>query len=265
MSKQRADELLVARGLADSRSQAQRLVMAGQVRANGQVVAKPSSQLASDSQLEVDHGPKYVSRGGEKLEAALAQFEIAPKGWSCADVGASTGGFSDCLLQTGAARIYAIDVGKGQLHWRLRLDPRIIVMEATNARHLERLPEQVDLIVVDVSFISLKVILPVVRSWLALDGQLVALIKPQFEAGKQEVARGKGVIRDAEVHQRVLNEVLEFVSNDGYQLRGLMRSPILGPKGNQEFLLWADCSQPAGHSPEALIAPLFTAGDAEAR
>ncbi|MCW5876611.1 MAG: TlyA family RNA methyltransferase [Anaerolineales bacterium] len=257
MSKQRADELLVARGLAESRSQAQRLVMAGQVRADGQVVAKPSSLLAADSQLVVDQGPKYVSRGGEKLEAALQHFGLDPQGAVCADVGASTGGFSDCLLQAGAARVYAIDVGKGQLHWRLRLDPRVIVMEATNARTLSRLAEEVNLVVVDVSFISLKVILPVVRGWLAPKGQLVALVKPQFEAGRQEVSRGKGVIRDAAIHRRVVAEVLEAASQQGYRSLGLMRSPILGPKGNQEFLFWADCAEGPGGEPGELIEPLF--------
>ncbi|MEX2160363.1 MAG: TlyA family RNA methyltransferase [Anaerolineales bacterium] len=239
MLKKRADALLVERGLAESRNQAQRLVMAGQVRADGQVVAKPSSLLAPEAALEVDKGPRFVSRGGEKLEAALLGFDIKVAGLTCADIGASTGGFTDCLLQHGAAKVYAIDVGKGQLHWKLRQDPRVVVMEETNARHLAALPESVDLVTIDASFISLKTLLPVARKWLADEGQLVALIKPQFEAGKAEAGRGKGVIRDALIHRRVLAEVLEAAGQHGFGVKGLMRSPILGPKGNVEFLMWA--------------------------
>src|SRR3990170_7879484 len=185
MPKQRADELLVARGLAESRSQAQRLVMAGQVRAAGQVVAKPSSLLAPEVDLQVDTGPRFVSRGGEKLAAALAHFSVSVDGFVCADLGASTGGFTDCLLQHGAARVYAIDVGKGQLHWRLRGHPRVRVIEGTNARALASLPEPISLATIDVSFISLKLLLPVVMAWFSdRHGEIIGLIKPQFEAGK---------------------------------------------------------------------------------
>lgn len=242
MPKQRADALLVERGLAESRTQAQRLVMAGQVRANGQVVPKPSSLLADETSLEVIKGPRYVSRGGEKLEAALGQFEIDPTRWICTDVGSSTGGFTDCLLQHGAAKVYAIDVGKGQLDWKLRQDARVVVMEQTNARNIEKLPEPISLATVDASFISLKTLLPVVRTWLAEKGQVIALIKPQFEAGKQESSRGEGVIRNPEIHHRILSEVLGFAEQNGFGLLGLIRSPLVGPKGNIEFLLWAEAS-----------------------
>jgi 23S rRNA (cytidine1920-2'-O)/16S rRNA (cytidine1409-2'-O)-methyltransferase len=253
MPKQRADALLVERGLAESRTQAQRLVMAGQVRANGQVVPKASSMLADETLLEVIKGPRYVSRGGEKLEAALTQFEIDPTGQICADVGSSTGGFTDCLLQHGAAKIYAIDVGKGQLDWKLRQDERVVVMEQTNARNVHKLPEPISLATVDASFISLKTLLPVVRRWLAENGQVIALIKPQFEAGKQEASRGEGVIRDPEIHRRILGEVLDFVERNGFGLLGLIRSPLVGPKGNIEFLLWAGVSVPPTLPIEQLV------------
>jgi 23S rRNA (cytidine1920-2'-O)/16S rRNA (cytidine1409-2'-O)-methyltransferase len=238
MPKQRADLLLVARGLAESRALAQRLVMAGQVRADGQVVLKPASMLDERVDLRVDAGPKYVSRGGDKLEAALSAFPVATSGVVCADVGASTGGFTDCLLQSGAARVYAIDVGRGELHWKLRNDPRVVVMERTNARNLKDLPEQVDLVVMDASFISSAVLVPVAAGWMAVQADLILLIKPQFEAGRRDAAKGRGVIRDPEVHGRVLNELLPSIERAGLALKGLIRSPILGPKGNVEFLGW---------------------------
>ena len=234
--KTRVDLLLVERGLAESRSLAQRLVMAGQVRADDQVVDKPSIKLDEDVVLTVDRGPRFVSRGGEKLQAAFDAFEIDVTGLVCADLGASTGGFTDCLLQHGAAKVYAIDVGQGILHWKLRNDPRVVVMEGTNARYLEKLPESVEFVTVDASFISLKNLLPVVKGW-GLK-QLLILIKPQFEAGRKEVARGKGVVRDTEIHRRVLLDVLDFARDNNYQVKGLARSPVLGPKGNVEFLGW---------------------------
>ncbi len=234
--KQRADQLLVKKGLAESRTQAQRLILAGQVWADGHPVTKPSTPLPEEAQLEVRERPRYVSRGGEKLEAALARFRIPVEGRICADVGASTGGFTDCLLQHGATRVYAIDVGHGQLHWKLRQDPRVVVMEGVNARHLESLPEPVSLVTVDVSFISVRLILPAVRGWLAPEADLLVLVKPQFEAGKREAARGKGVIRKAEVHRRVLEEVLTVLENLGYRVQGVIPSPIRGAKkGNIEF------------------------------
>ena len=247
MPKVRLDVLLVEKGLADSRAKAQALIMAGQVRVADQVALKPATPVRPDSALTVDTGPRFVSRGGEKLAGALDAFKMDVTGFTCADVGASTGGFTDCLLQHGAAKVYAIDVGKGILHWKLRNDPRVIVMEETNARFVESLPERVDLVTVDASFISLKTLLPVIRKWLAPSplaplpggkGDIVALIKPQFEAGKKEVSRGDGVIRDPEIHRQVLVDVLTFARNAGFGLRGLVKSSLLGPKGNAEFLVW---------------------------
>lgn len=254
MPKVRLDVLLVERGLAESRAKAQAMIMAGQVRVADQVALKPATAVQADSPLTVDSGPRFVSRGGEKLDAALEAFAIDVRGFVCADVGASTGGFTDCLLQREAAKVYAIDVGKGILHWKLRNDKRVIVMEETNARFVESLPEQVDLVTVDASFISLKVLLPTIKRWTPLhlppnpldlggvprrgEGGIVALIKPQFEAGKKDVSRGDGVIRDPEIHKQVLLDVLTFAQNEGFGIRGLIKSPLLGPKGNAEFLVW---------------------------
>lgn len=254
MSKVRLDVLLVERGLAESRAKAQALIMAGQVRIADQVALKAGMSVDSESTLTVDSGPRFVSRGGEKLDGALEAFNIDVKDFVCADVGASTGGFTDCLLQRGAAKVYAIDVGKGILHWKLRNDPRVVVMEETNARYVEALPEKVDLVTIDASFISLKILLPVVKKWstdfplstLQAENrkwkveQVIALIKPQFEAGKKDVSRGDGVIRDPEIHKQVLLDVLSFAQNEGFGIRGLIKSPLLGPKGNVEFLAWMD-------------------------
>jgi len=252
MPKVRLDVLLVERGLAESRAKAQALIMARQVRVNGQTALKPATAIEPSATLTVDAGPRFVSRGGEKLDAALEAFQIDVKDLVCADVGASTGGFTDCMLQRGVAKVYAIDVGKGILHWKLRNDPRVIVMEETNARFVESLPEKISLVTIDASFISLKIILPVVKKWFTplqlspfseemgreQDGSIVALIKPQFEAGKKDVARGNGVIRDANIHKQVLRDVLTFAHVEGFTVRGLIRSPLLGPKGNTEFLTW---------------------------
>jgi 23S rRNA (cytidine1920-2'-O)/16S rRNA (cytidine1409-2'-O)-methyltransferase len=242
MPKVRLDVLLVERGLAESRAKAQALIMAGQVRVAGQTALKPSTAIPPDSELTVDAGPRFVSRGGEKLDAALEAFAIDVSGLTCADVGSSTGGFTDCLLQRGAARVYAIDVGKGILHWKLRNDLRVVVMEQTNARFVEALPEKIHFVTIDASFISLKILLPVVKRWNGGEGirerGIVALIKPQFEAGKKDVARGDGVIRDPEIHRQVLNDVLAYAQQDGFGIHGLIKSPLLGPKGNAEFLVW---------------------------
>jgi len=259
MAKVRLDTLLVEKGLAESRTKAQALIMAGQVRVDGQVVIKPATSVAAEAGITVDSGPKYVSRGGEKLEAALDAFGVDVTGRVCADVGSSTGGFTDCLRQRGAARVYAMDVGKGLLHWKLHTDPRVVVMEGTNARFVESLPETVSLVTIDASFISLKILLPVAKGWFAPPtpppfseiakhpvgkmggdegGGIIALIKPQFEAGRKETAKNKGVIRDPAVHRAVLNDVLTFAQEIGFAVRGLMRSPLLGPKGNVEFLVW---------------------------
>lgn len=252
MPKNRLDVLLVERGLAESRAKAQALIMAGQVRVNDQVALKPATAIDTKSTLTVDHGPRFVSRGGEKLDAALEAFGIEVKGLVCADVGASTGGFTDCMLQRGAEKVFAIDVGKGILHWKLRNYPRVVVMEETNARHVESLPEPISFVTVDASFISLKILLPVVRKWLTHTGEVVALIKPQFEAGKKDVARGDGVIRDPEIHRQVLLDVLTFAKAEGFALRGLIKSPLLGPKGNAEFLVWLGL-QPGDRSVEELV------------
>jgi 23S rRNA (cytidine1920-2'-O)/16S rRNA (cytidine1409-2'-O)-methyltransferase len=241
MPKVRLDVLLVERGLAESRAKAQAMIMAGQVRVADQVTLKPATAIQSDSVLTVDLGPRFISRGGEKLDAALEALHVDVTGLVCADVGASTGGFTDCLLQRGAAKVYAIDVGKGILHWKLRNDPRVVVMESTNARYVESLPEQVSLVTVDASFISLKILLPVIKKWGFVEektGGILALIKPQFEAGRKDVARGDGVIRDPEIHKQVLLDVLGFSEKEGFQIQGLIKSPLLGPKGNAEFLVW---------------------------
>jgi len=247
MPKVRLDVLLVERGLAESRAKAQAMIMAGQVRVAGQTTLKPATAIPADSTVTVDSGPRFVSRGGEKLDAALEAFNLDISGLTCADVGSSTGGFTDCLLQRGAARVYAIDVGKGILHWKLRNDPRVVVMESTNARFVESLPERVVFVTIDASFISLKILLPVVKKWIPPsppaplpggEGGIVALIKPQFEAGKKDVARGDGVIRDPEIHRQVLMDVLGFARQEGFSVRGLIKSPLLGPKGNAEFLAW---------------------------
>ncbi|MCS7178292.1 MAG: TlyA family RNA methyltransferase [Anaerolineae bacterium] len=233
----RLDRLLVERGLAESRAEAQRWIRAGKVRVAGRVMDQPGALVTRDVPVVVAARPRFVSRGGEKLEAALVGFGVDVRGWVVADVGASTGGFTDCLLQRGAVRVYAIDVGYGQLDWRLRNDPRVVVMERTNARHLERLPEPVHLVTVDVSFISLRLIFPRAVGWLGPQGQVIALIKPQFEAGRQDVGKG-GVVRDPAVHRRVLEEVIRAAADLGLTLCGLMVSPLLGPAGNREFLGW---------------------------
>jgi 23S rRNA (cytidine1920-2'-O)/16S rRNA (cytidine1409-2'-O)-methyltransferase len=239
MSKIRLDVLMVELSLAESRSQAQSLIMAGQVRVNGQVVLKPGVAVSKEASLEVDSGPPFVSRGGKKLEAALAAFHPQVQGQICADVGASTGGFTDCLLQHGASRVYAIDVGSGILDWKLRQHPRVVVMEGTNARFVDSLPEPVGLVTIDASFISLRLLLPVVKGWYGpQSGEALVLIKPQFEAGRQVVAHGKGVVRDPQVHRKVLEDVITFAQNIGFGVRGVIRSPLLGPKGNVEFLAY---------------------------
>ena len=233
--KERLDLLLVERELAESRQQAQRLIMAGQVTVDGGMVDKPGTRVPAGADVQVAGGLPYASRGGYKLAAALDAFHLEVEGLIAADVGASTGGFTDCLLQRGAARVYAIDVGYGQLAWKLQQDPRVVVMDRVNARYLERLPEAVDLATVDVSFISLRLILPVVLGWLRPGGQIVALIKPQFEAGREQVGKG-GVVRDPAVHRSVLAEILHLAAERGLGLMGLIRSPITGPAGNVEFL-----------------------------
>jgi len=236
--KARLDLLLVEKGLAPSRTKAQALILAGQVRVNGVLVDKPSALIARSAFLEVLAPPKYVSRGGEKLAAALQAFRLDPSGKVCLDIGASTGGFTDCLLQHGAARVYAVDVGRGQLHWKLRQDPRVVVKEGLNARFLkpEDIGEPVDLVTIDVSFISLRLILPRLVGIVRKEGDVVPLVKPQFEAGREHVR--KGVVRDPRVHRAVLEELVRFVREElGWSVCNGVASPLLGPEGNREFFL----------------------------
>ncbi len=235
--KVRLDELLVARGLAENRSQAQRLIMAGQVLWADQVLDKPGHRAPEDADLRVKQGLPYVSRGGLKLAAALDAFGVDPTGWVCADIGASTGGFTDCLLQRGAARVYAVDVGYGQLAWSLRQDPRVVSLERANIRHLASLPESVALATIDVSFIGLGLVLPRVVELLAPGGQVIALIKPQFEVDRGLVSEG-GVVRDPSLHRAVIERVLCEAAGMGLAPAGVIRSPITGPAGNVEFLAW---------------------------
>lgn len=237
--KVRVDQILVQRGIAEDLDEARRLVMAGKVLSEGQLIFTPSQKVAQDGDLSLTPQAVFVSRGGEKLQAALEEFKVSPKGLICADVGASTGGFTDCLLQAGAARVYAVDVGYGILDWGLRNDDRVVVLERTNARDLEKLSEPVTLITADVSFISLKKILPSLRGWYPPGGgQAVLLVKPQFEATRDEAAQGAGVISDPAIHRRVLEEVLGFALEKGFEVRGIIRSPLRGPAGNQEYLAW---------------------------
>ena len=235
--KQRLDVAVHERGLAPSRAKAQGMIMAGEVIVNGTVIDKPGTRVLSDDVIETKHKPRFVSRGGEKLAGALDAFQLDVTGRICADVGASTGGFTDCLLQNGAARVYAIDVGYGQLDYGLRQDERVIVIERTNARHLEKLDEPVNLVVVDASFISLRLLLPTIKKWLMPQADLITLIKPQFEAGKKEVGKG-GVVKDSNTHRRVLEEILQFATDGGFIVAGLTQSSIKGPAGNIEFLAW---------------------------
>jgi 23S rRNA (cytidine1920-2'-O)/16S rRNA (cytidine1409-2'-O)-methyltransferase len=226
---------MVEQGLAESREQAQRLIMAGQVIVDDRVVDKPGTRVQPMASLTVTGSLPYASRGGFKLAAALEAFGLDVRGRTVADVGASTGGFTDCLLQQGAARVYAIDVGYGQLAWKLQQDPRVVVMDRTNARYVEALAEPVDLVTIDASFISLKLILPAVTGWLRDGGQIVALIKPQFEAGPEQVGKG-GVVRDPVIHRVVLKDLAAWAAARGIGLSGMIRSPITGPAGNVEFL-----------------------------
>jgi len=244
MEKVRLDSALVKKGLTVSREKAKAIIMAGQVFVDGRKIDKAGTSIKINSKIEIiGNTLPYVSRGGLKLAKALEVFSINLNGKVMADIGASTGGFTDCALQNGAAKVYAIDVGYGQLDWKLRSDPRVINMERTNARYLtERdLVEKVDLVTIDVAFISLSKILPAVKNIIKEDGEIIALIKPQFEAGKEKVGK-KGVVRDPEVHIEVIIKVLEVSKCLGFSVKGLTSSPIKGPEGNIEYLLWLDKS-----------------------
>ncbi len=234
MARQRLDLLLVERGLVESREKARARIMAGQVLVEDRPVSKPGTLVDTQARLRLLAEPRYVGRGGDKLEHALRAFALDVTGLVCADIGAGTGGFTDCLLQHGARRVYAIDVGYGQLHPRLRDDPRVVVMERTNARYLGRLPEPLDLATVDVSFISLTKVLPAVAANLRPGGSIVALFKPQFEARRGEVPR-KGVIRDPLLHATLIGRFVAWATGQGYRVLGPVRSPLPGAEGNLEF------------------------------
>jgi 23S rRNA (cytidine1920-2'-O)/16S rRNA (cytidine1409-2'-O)-methyltransferase len=236
----RLDQALVDRGLCESRERAKRAILAGQVLVNCQVAQKPSDSVSSEYEIVLAAGERFVSRGGHKLEHGLEAFHFDVTGLVAIDIGASTGGFTDCLLQRGARQVYAVDVGRGQLAWKLRKDARVVVMEKTNARYLkpEQFPQPFDLAVVDCSFISLRKILPPAVALLKRQGKIVALVKPQFEAGKAEADKGRGVIRDASIHERILEELRQFTTAQAnLSWRGAVESPLQGPAGNKEFLV----------------------------
>jgi len=239
----RLDQAMVERGLCDSREKAKRAILAGTVRVNDQRAHKASDDVRPDDVVTLDVPEKYVSRGGHKLEHALKYFQVKTLATVAMDLGASTGGFTDCMLQAGVNKVYAVDVGHGQLAWKLRQDPRVVVMEKTNARNLTPAHfgegfAPVDLITIDCSFISLRKIVPTATEFLRVGGKFVALLKPQFEAGKEEVDAGEGVITDPLIHDRVIAEFAEFVKERKYlQWLGLTESPLLGPAGNKEFLV----------------------------
>ena len=263
MKGKRLDQRLTELGLAESREKAKATIMSGLVYVNGQKSDKPGTPVSDGAKIEVRGAAcPWVSRGGFKLAKALEVFEINPAGYVCIDCGASTGGFTDVLLKNGAARVYAVDVGYGQLAWSLRTDARVTVMERTNARNLtpDMFPESMDMAVMDLSFISIRLILPAVHALLKPEGEVVCLIKPQFEAGKADVGK-KGVVRDRAVHERVLNEMLEFFPTAGYTLTGLDYSPIRGPEGNIEYLAHLKRGEHAGISPD--IAAIVAASHGE--
>jgi 23S rRNA (cytidine1920-2'-O)/16S rRNA (cytidine1409-2'-O)-methyltransferase len=251
MLRVRLDQLLVERGLAPSRAAAQAMLIAGEVEVHGRGrTMKPGNLVAADTDLIVRERQRWASRAGDKLEAALGAFRVRVDGTVAMDAGASTGGFTDVLLAHGALRVYAVDVGRGQLIDRLRADPRVVAMERTNLRTLESLPEPVQLATLDLSFISLRLVMPAVRRLLTTDGAVVALVKPQFEAGKRAVPRG-GVIRDPSIHAEVLRAVAADATEGGFGVIGLMRSPVMGTDGNVEFLV--HLGEPPGMAPEALM------------
>ncbi|MFQ5886650.1 MAG: TlyA family RNA methyltransferase [Anaerolineae bacterium] len=237
MAKRRLDTLLVERGLVESRERAQSLILAGKVKVDGHVAHKPGKRVPAEAEIALEEALPYVSRGGLKLVEALNRFQLGVSGLICADVGASTGGFTDCLLQHAAAKVYAIDVGYGQLAWELRQDPRVVVLERTNIRYLESLPEPIDLATIDVSFISLELVLPPTLNFLKPEGQIIALVKPQFEAGRKQIGKG-GVVKDPEVHRQVLHRVARVAQDLGLRILGLIPSPLLGPAGNAEFFIY---------------------------
>lgn len=250
--KERIDKLLLDRGLVATRSKSQAMIMAGEVLVEGETVTKAGQRVPVNAHIEIVAPAPFVSRGGYKLIDALDRFEIDVSGLVCADVGACTGGFTDVLLQRNASRVYAIDVGYGQLDWNLRNDARVVVMERTNARYLDSLAEQVSFVTIDVSFISLKLVLPAASTWLEDQGEIVSLVKPQFEAGREKVGKG-GIVRDPEVHRHVLLDILNWSKEKNLVPSDLIRSPITGSRGNVEFLLHLKPGQPESTPIEKLI------------
>jgi 23S rRNA (cytidine1920-2'-O)/16S rRNA (cytidine1409-2'-O)-methyltransferase len=236
VAKRRIDSLLVAEGLVVSRAKAQALIMAGEVTVDGRLVTRPGTLIEEVAAIVISEPPPFVSRGGIKLDHALDEFRLDVRGKVAADIGASTGGFTDCLLKRGASRVYAIDVGYGQLDYRLRQDPRVVVMERVNARYPISLPEKVDLATIDLSFISVTKVIPSVAQILKEDGYLVVLVKPQFESRKGEVGKG-GIIKDPRLHAAILGRFIVWVVDNGFRLKGLIVSPILGTEGNKEFFV----------------------------
>ena len=252
--KKRLDVLLTEQGYAENRTKAQAIIMSGIVYADGQKADKPGTAYEETVSIEVRGGAcPYVSRGGLKLEKALRDFGVKPEGFVCSDSGASTGGFTDCLLQQGARKVFAIDVGYGQLDWKIRSDPRVVVMEKTNIRYVtpEQLGEPLDLSVVDVSFISLKIVLPAIRALLKPTGQVLCLIKPQFEAGREKVGK-KGVVREKSTHVEVLQGFVELADSLGFHILGLTYSPVKGPEGNIEFLGYLSLNDVPGICPDVV-------------
>ena len=238
--KDRVDRVLVERGVVPSRERARALIMAGKVTVNGKRIDKPGIQINGDARLRLQEGDSpYVSRGGQKMEGALKAFAVDPKGMLVMDVGASTGGFSDCVLQRGAKKVYAVDVGYGQLAWKLQKDPRVVNLERTNIRYLQRekIQEEIDLILIDTSFISIEKFLPHVLGFLKKGGAILSLIKPQFEVGKGDVGKG-GVVRDKALHEKVINRISVLCQGLGLTILGVTESPLLGPKGNKEFFIY---------------------------
>lgn len=237
MAKKRIDIMLVEKGLAESRAKAQAMIMAGDVLADGKIVLKAGTLVNKDADVSVAEPPPFVSRGGLKLDYGLGYFGLDVRDAVVADIGASTGGFTDCLLKRGVRRVYAVDVGYGQLDYRLRQDPRVIVMDRVNARNTPDIREKLDMVVIDVSFISVEKIIPAVAGLLKEKGSIIVLVKPQFEAKRKEVGKG-GIIRQPEIHARVLGRFVKWVTDNGYRLKGMVGSPIEGASGNREFLTW---------------------------
>ncbi len=243
-AKQRLDILVVEKGMATSRQRARALIMAGKILVDSQRMEKPGAQISVDSRITLKGDDlAFVSRGGLKLEGALETLNLDVRDLICLDVGASTGGFTDCLLQHGARKVYAVDVGYGQLAWKLRQDRRVVVIERTNIRYMkpERMPELADLVTIDTSFISLKIVVPSVLKFIKPSGRILALIKPQFEAGKGRVGKG-GVVKDADIHRQIISDLIDFFEQQGLACGPVVPSPVLGPKGNQEFIILLTCT-----------------------